>query len=55
MASLALETAHAPGPEPPTRTSGELIDVRAVAADLENLAETHSGNERELRPRWRSG
>jgi [protein-PII] uridylyltransferase len=49
MASLALETGTHPGPEYPNRSSGELIDVRAVAADLESLAETHSGGGRELR------
>jgi [protein-PII] uridylyltransferase len=49
MASLALETGTHPGPEYPNRNSGELIDFRAVAADLESLAETHSGGGRELR------
>jgi [protein-PII] uridylyltransferase len=49
MASLALETGTHPGPEYPNRSSGELIDLRAVAADLESLAETHSGGGRELR------
>jgi [protein-PII] uridylyltransferase len=49
MASLALETGTHPGPEYPNRSLGELIDFRAVAADLESLAETHSGGGRELR------
>jgi len=49
MASLALETGPRLGPEHPHRNSGELIDLRAVAADLESLAETHSGGGRELR------
>jgi [protein-PII] uridylyltransferase len=49
MASLALETGTHPGPEYPNRSSGELIDLRAVAADLESLAKTHSGGGRELR------
>ena len=49
MASLALETDPRTAPEHPTRNSGELIDIRAVAADLESLAETHSGGGRELR------
>ncbi len=49
MASLALETDPRPAPAHPTRHSGDLIDVRAVAADLEKLAEGHSGGERELR------
>src|SRR5664279_2713859 len=49
IASFALETSPRTGPEHPTPSSGELIDVRAVAADLESLAQTHSGNARELR------
>ena len=49
MASLALDTGPRTGPEHPTRHAGELIDFRAVAADLESLAETHSGGPRELR------
>ena len=49
MASLALETGPRPAHEHPTRHSGDLIDARAVAADLEKLAEGHSGGERELR------
>ena len=49
MASLALETSPRTGPEHPARNSGELIDLRAVAADLESLAATHSGGGRELR------
>jgi [protein-PII] uridylyltransferase len=49
MASLALETGPRTTPEHPTRHPGELIDSRAVAADLERLAKSHSGGERELR------
>ena len=49
MASLALETGPRTAPDHPTRSSGDLIDVRALAADLEGLAETHRGGERELR------
>ena len=49
MASLALETGSRTGTGQPTRHSGELIDFRAVASDLESLAETHSGGGRELR------
>ena len=49
MASLALETGPRTGTEQPTRPSGELVDFRAVAADLESLAATHSGGGRELR------
>jgi len=49
MASLALEQdTHAPS-APPSKASGELIDSRAVAADLEKLAKSHGGGERELR------
>jgi len=49
MASLALETGPRTASEHPTRSSGDLIDSRAVTADLEALAKTHSGGERELR------
>ncbi len=49
MTSLALETGSRTATGQPTRNSGELIDFRAVAADLETLAETHSGGGRELR------
>jgi [protein-PII] uridylyltransferase len=38
-----LDTQHA------ARGSAELIDVPAIAADLEALAETHAGRDRELR------
>jgi [protein-PII] uridylyltransferase len=49
MASLALETGPRAAPEHPTRSAGELIDARAVIADLEKLAKIHGGGERELR------
>jgi [protein-PII] uridylyltransferase len=49
MASLALESSPRASPEPPTRSPAELIDSRAIAADLETLAERHSGAERDLR------
>src|SRR5674476_1177534 len=49
MASLALDQTPRARSESLFRGSVELIDVRAVAADLESLAETHSGGERELR------
>jgi [protein-PII] uridylyltransferase len=49
MASLALEhDTRAPSGSPP-KGAGDLIDARSVAADLEKLAATHAGNERELR------
>ena len=35
-------------PAAPSRAAVELIDARAVAADLEALAKAHSGGEREL-------
>jgi [protein-PII] uridylyltransferase len=49
MASLALESSPRASPEPPTRSPAELIDSRAIAADLETLAKRHSGAERDLR------
>jgi len=49
MASLALDQTPRARSESLFRGSVELIDVRAVAADLESLAKTHSGGERELR------
>jgi [protein-PII] uridylyltransferase len=36
-------------PATPSRAAVELIDARAIAADLETLAQTHTGGERELR------
>jgi len=49
MASFALENDTHPASEPAPRVSGELIDSRAIAADLERLAKSHGGGERELR------
>ncbi|MGH7879951.1 MAG: nucleotidyltransferase domain-containing protein, partial [Candidatus Binataceae bacterium] len=49
MASLALDRDPRATPEHSSRSPGELIDARAVAADLEDLARSHSGGERELR------
>jgi len=49
MASLALETAHRAASAPAARHAGDLIDARAVIADLEKLAKAHVGGERELR------
>ena len=47
--SLAVETpVSAPANSAP-RSSSELIDARAVAADLEKLVKSHGDNERELR------
>ena len=49
MASLALDQEQRPAAERTSRGSGELIDVRAITADLEKLAKAHTGNERDLR------
>src|SRR6187455_3877905 len=49
MASLALDQDQRPAAERTSRGAGELIDVRAIAADLEKLAKAHTGNERGLR------
>ena len=49
MASLALESSPRATPEHPTRSPAELIDSRAIAAELETLAKRHSGAERDLR------
>jgi [protein-PII] uridylyltransferase len=48
MASLALDTGVRAS-EHSTRGSGELIDARALTADLEKLAARHRGDERDLR------
>ena len=49
MDSLAVETAARAPSEPASRGANDLIDVRAIAADLEKLAKERSGGERELR------
>src|SRR6188768_4046672 len=49
MASLALDQEQHQAAERTSRGSGDLIDVCAIAADLEKLAKTHTGNERDLR------
>ena len=50
MTSLAVETAHhRPPAETPARGASDLIDVRAIAAELEKLAKKHPGGEQELR------
>ena len=48
MASLALDTGTR-APEHSARASGELIDARALTADLEKLADRHHGDEGDLR------
>ena len=47
MASLALDQEQRPAAERTSRGSGGLIDAHAVTADLEKLAKSHTGNERE--------
>ncbi len=49
MASLAFEHDAHSASEPAPRVSGDLIDSRAIAADLEQLAKTHGSADRELR------
>ncbi len=49
MASLALDSAPRARPESPSKAPGELIDTRAIVADLEKVAATHAGNDREMR------
>ena len=49
MASLALETAARAAAGHPPRGTAELVDWRALAAEIEALASTHTGDERELR------
>jgi [protein-PII] uridylyltransferase len=49
MASLAVDQPTRPRPENPSRTPGELIDSRAITADLEIIATVHAGNDRDMR------
>jgi len=49
MSSLNIDRENRAPPETASRAAVELIDPRAVAAELEKLAKTHSGSERELR------
>ena len=49
MASLALDRDPQATAEPAPRAASDLIDSRAVTADLEKLAAAHGGGERELR------
>jgi [protein-PII] uridylyltransferase len=49
MASLALESNPRTAAGHHARPTSELIDVRAVTADLEALVKNHSGGDRELR------
>jgi [protein-PII] uridylyltransferase len=49
MASLVLDRDIRTAPEPSSRAAADLIDPRAISADLENLAKAHTGGARELR------
>src|SRR6516164_3012392 len=49
MASLAVEHTERPPSEAPSRGSNDLIDVRALTAELDRLAKAHNGGEKELR------
>ena len=49
MVSLAVERDTHDAPDTPSRAPGDVVDFRAVAADLENLARSHFGGGRELR------
>jgi [protein-PII] uridylyltransferase len=49
MASLAVERETHDVPDTPSRAPGDVVDFRAVAADLENLAKSYFGGGRELR------
>ena len=49
MVSLAVERETHDAPDTPSRAPGDVVDFRAVAADLENLARIHFGGGRELR------
>src|SRR5215475_12700655 len=49
MASLALDHDTRPPTERPARGANDLIDARALTAELETLSKAHTGTERELR------
>src|SRR5262245_59358467 len=49
MASLAVEHTARARSEAPSRGSDDLIDTRALTAELEQLAKAHVGSEKELR------
>jgi len=49
MASLAVDSPTRPRSESPSRAQSELIDSRAITADLEQLAKAQAGNERDMR------
>ena len=49
MASLAVDRDIRPPSERPVRGANDLIDARALSAELAKLSKEHAGNERELR------
>jgi [protein-PII] uridylyltransferase len=49
MASLAVDQPARARPENPARVPAELIDSRAITADLEKIAKAYAGNERDMR------
>src|SRR5262245_34071262 len=49
MASLALDHEIRPPSERPARGPNDLIDARTLSAELEKLAQGHTGTDRELR------
>src|SRR6476660_5417460 len=49
MASLAVDHDIRPPSERPARGANDLIDARALTAELAKLSKEHAGNERELR------
>jgi len=49
MASLAVDHDICPPSEKPARGANDLIDARALTAELAKLSKEHAGNERELR------
>ena len=49
MASLAVDRDIRPPSERPARGANDLIDARALTAELAKLSKEHAGNERELR------
>ena len=48
MASLVLDRDTRAAPELSSRAAADLIDPRAISADLENLAKAHTGGAREI-------
>ena len=55
MASLAVDHDIRPPSEQPARGANDLIDARALTAELAKLSKEHTGNERELRALWPNG